>query len=77
MADKSQELFNNILNHYQKTGKIGKTRPYNMAHARKIAFAITQKLLNKKLNTITLTSRQGAEPLTVSQSYCQLNLFTK
>lgn len=77
MADKSQELFNNILNHYQKTGKIGNTKPHDIAHARRIAFMVTQKLLNKKSNTISWSTRQGAEPLTVIPTYCQLNLFTK
>jgi len=76
MADKTTELYNNILNTYKKTGKIGKVKPYNLEHAKRVAYMATQNII-KKSNTITLTSRQGTEPLTVSQSYCQLNLFTK
>ena len=76
MADKTTELYNNILNTYKRTGKIGKVKPYNLEHAKRVAYMATQNII-KKSNTISWATRQGAEPLTVIPTYCQLNLFTK
>lgn len=77
MDEKFNEVYNNMLNAYKRKGKIGKVKPYNLEHAKKIAWSITQKIINNKnkSNTITWPSRQGAEPLTGCPCYCQLKLF--
>lgn len=76
MADKTTELYNNILNTYKKTGKIGRIKPYNLEHAKRVAYMATQNII-KKSNTINCVIRQGAEPFSDNTIYCQLNLFTK
>lgn len=76
------KIYSNLLNSYKRTGKIGNVKPYNADHAQRIAWTVAQKLINKnkinknKSNTISSPSRQGAEPLTGCQTYCQLNLFS-
>ena len=66
-----ENLYNNLINKYKRTGKIGRTKPFNLDHAQRIAWTITQKITN----TTSLTTRQWAEPLTACQTCCQLKLF--
>ena len=79
MGEKFNEVYNNMLNAYKRTGKIGATKPRNLEHAKRVAWVVTQKIIinnNKnKANTITWPSRQGTEPLTGCPCYCQLKLF--
>lgn len=35
--------YENIMNKYFKTGKIGKIKPYNLEHAKQIAYRIVMK----------------------------------
>ena len=66
------EIYQNIIEKYKRTGTIGRTKPYNMDHAKRIAWAIATKL-NK--NTTTGPRREGVEPLTAQPICCQLKLF--
>lgn len=80
MGEKFNEIYNNMLNAYKRKGKIGKVRPYNLEHAKKIAWSITQKIINnnknnKNTNTTDWLSSQGAGPLTGYPICCQLKLF--
>ena len=71
------EIFSNLLNVYHKTGRIGYTRPVNLAHARKIAYCAALNIL-KKEKQLSTTSSQPCQPtggVTGSQTCCQLKLF--
>lgn len=72
MNNKEQEkLYNNLINKYKKTGKIGRTKPFNLEHAKRIAWTITQKIIN----TTSSPTHQLTEPLTGWRTCCQLRLF--
>ena len=74
-----QEIYNDILKSYQKTHKIGHTKPYNMEHAKKIAWAASTRLYNKqweqKVHTTTLSAPKGRSPWS-PVGCCQLELFS-
>lgn len=78
MAESFNEIYQNLIQAFARTGKIGRTRPRDAEHARRIAWATTNRIINKnkKLNTTVSQSRQGTEPLTGSQNCCQLKLFS-
>lgn len=80
MAENFNEIYQNLIQAYARTGKIGRTRPRNAEHARKIAWATANRIINnnknKKSNTTVSQSRQGTEPMTGSQNCCQLKLFS-
>ena len=42
------QTYNNMINTYLKYGRIGRTKPYNMEHARKVAHMITINIMDKK-----------------------------
>ena len=73
-----QEIYNDILNSYQRTHKIGNTKPYNMEHAKKIAWAVSNRIYIKqwepKSSTTTLFAPKGRSPLS-PVGCCQLTLF--
>jgi len=69
------EIFLNLFNNYQKTGRIGRVRPYNTEHARRIAYCAAKNIYKKEIST---TSSQPCQPtggVTGSQTCCQLKLF--
>lgn len=72
-------LFEKLLNHYKKTGKIGYVQPVNLAHARQIAYMAAKNIIHKKeiekqINTIS-PSREPSERFTGCQNCVQLRLF--
>ena len=77
------EIFSNLLDVYSKTGKIGYTKPVNLAHARKIAYCAALNILKKEnekeiQKQLSTTSSQPCQPtggVTGSQTCCQLKLF--
>ena len=71
------EIFSNLLNVYNKTGKIGYTKPVNLAHARKIAYMAALNIIKKenKINNTASPSCQPTEGLTGCQTCVQLKLF--
>lgn len=69
-----QEIYNDLLKTYQKTHKIGHTRPYNMEHAKKIAWAVALNIFNKSITT-TLSAPKGRSPWS-PVGCCQLELFS-
>lgn len=81
MTDEFTEIYTNLMNAYKKTGRIGRTKPYNADHANKIAWIVANKIINKnkenknKSNTTSRHLCQGVEPLTDSPTCCQLKLF--
>ena len=66
------DIYLNMINKYYKTGYIGKVKPYNTDHAKRIAWAIASKLNRQTTNA---PRRQGVEPLTAQPICCQLKLF--
>ena len=78
-----EEYYKRLLDTYYKKGKIGKVKPYNIAHARKIAWTIASRLfeqqflneIEKEINTPICPSRQPTEGLTGCPNWCQLRLF--
>ena len=78
--DEYTQTYNNMINTYLKYGRIGRTKPYNIEHARRVAHMITIKIMDKKQNnkiknTINLPIRRGTEPSSDWKIYRQLNLF--
>ena len=71
-----QEIYNDLLKTYQKTHKIGHTKPYNMEHAKKIAWCASISIYNKqqKQSTTALFAPKGQSPLS-PVGCCQLTLF--
>lgn len=82
LDEKFSNLFENLLNHYKKTGKIGYVQPVNLAHARQIAYMAAKNIIHKQelkkiekqINTIS-PSRETTEGFTGCQNCVQLNLF--
>ena len=70
-----QEIYNNLLKTYQRTHKIGNTKPFNMEHAKKIAYAASLNIFKKQSNTTTLYAPKGRSPLS-PVGCCQLKLFS-
>lgn len=70
-----QEIYNDLLKTYQRTHKIGNAKPYNIEHAKKIAWAASLNIFNKSLTT-TLPAPKGQSPLS-PVGCCQLELFSK
>ena len=82
-SEKLNENFSNIfeklLNHYKKTGKIGYVQPVNLAHAKKIAYMAAKNIIykqeiEKQINTIS-PSRETTEGFTGCQNCVQLKLL--
>jgi len=72
-----EQIYTELLNTYQRTHKIGPAKPYNMEHAKKIAWAAASNIYNKqfKTNTTTLSAPKGRSPW--SPVGCrQLELFS-
>jgi hypothetical protein len=72
-----REIYSDLLKTYQKTNKIGPAKPYNMEHAKKIAWAAASNIYNKqfKTNTTALFAPKGQSPW--SPVGCrQLELFS-
>lgn len=70
-----QEIYNDLLATYQRTHRIGNAKPYNMEHAKKIAYAASLNIFNKSLTT-TLSAPKGQRPWS-PVGCCQLELFSK
>ena len=73
--DTREQIEYNLLTTYKKTGKIGRTKPFNMEHAKKIAYAASLNIFKKQLNTTTLSAPKGRSPLSPI-GCCQLKLFS-
>ena len=50
------EIYNNLLNKYPQTKKIGPTKPYNLEHAKKIAHAAALSMYNRQFKKNNSTS---------------------
>ena len=48
--DEYEQTYNKMMNTYLKYGRIGKTKPYNIEHARRVAHMITINIIDKKQN---------------------------
>ena len=74
--DTQQEIYEKLMQSYQKTHKIGPAKPYNMEHAKKIAWAAAKNIYNKqqKLNTTALFAPEAQGPRS-PVGCCQLGLF--
>ena len=74
-----QEIYNDILKSYQKTHKIGNAKPYNMEHAKKIAWAAATRIYNKQweqpIQTTPPSAPKGRSPWS-PVGCCQLELFS-
>lgn len=78
-----EEIYKRLLDTYYKKGKIGNVKPYNDAHARKIAWVVADRLfeqqeldkIKNEINTPICPSRQPTEGLTGCPNWCQLKLF--
>jgi hypothetical protein len=40
-------IYENVYNKYLKTGKIGPVKPFNMEHAKKVAFKAAQSIYER------------------------------
>ena len=83
------EIYHALLKTYEKTHKIGNARPYNLSHAKHIAYAASLNIYNKQLKQQQQLNRnkRRREPLTTTPSApkgqspwspvgcCQLKLF--
>jgi hypothetical protein len=72
-----QEIYHDLLKTYQKTHKIGPAKPYNMEHAKKIAWVASINIYNrqqKQSNTTALFAPKGRSPWS-PVGCCQLSLF--
>ena len=85
-----QEIYHALMKTYEKTHKIGNTRPYNLSHAKHIAYAASLNIYNKQLQqqqqsnrnkrrreslTTTLSAPKGQSPWS-PVGCCQLELFS-
>lgn len=68
--EKFSNLFEKILNSYKRTGKIGYVKPYNLEHAKKVAYMAVKRII-----TTSSSLRQPTEGLTSQQTCYQLKLF--
>lgn len=64
MNNKEREIYNSIITSWQRTGRIGHSRPYNLQSARRQAYAVACSLAN----------RQPTQTLTISRQPIQLKL---
>lgn len=72
------EIYNDLLKTYQRTHKIGNVKPYNMEHAKKIAWAASLNIYHKQFKkplTTTLSAPKGQRPWS-PVGCCQLELFS-
>lgn len=69
------EIFSNLFNNYLKTGYIGKVKPYNIAHAKRVAYMAANNIYKKEINTTSLPPCQPTGGVTGCQTCCQLKLF--
>lgn len=82
LNEKFSNLFEKLLNHYKKTGKIGYVQPVNLAHAKQIAYMAAKNIIHKQelkeiekqINTISPSS-EPSERFTGCQNCVQLRLF--
>lgn len=74
-----QKIYNDLLKTYQRTHKIGNAKPYNIEHAKKIAWAASTRIYNKqweqKVPTTALSAPKGRSPWS-PVGCCQLELFS-
>ena len=84
-----QEIYHALLKTYEKTHKIGNARPYNLSHAKHIAYAASLNIYNKQLKqqqqlnrntrrrlpTTTPSAPKGQSPWS-PVGCCQLELFS-
>ena len=74
-SEKLDENFSNLyekfINKFKRTGYIGNTKPYNLEHAKKIAYMAVKRILN----TTSSPSSEPTEGFTGCQTCCQLKLF--
>lgn len=83
------EIYNALLKTYQRTHKIGPAKPYNMEHAKHIAYAASINIYNRELKnqqqlnrnkrrresiTTTPSAPKGQRPWS-PVGCCQLELF--
>lgn len=74
-----REIYSDLLKTYQKTNKIGYVKPYNMEHAKNIAWAASLNIYHKQFKkplTTTLSAPKGQSPWS-PVGCCQLELFSK
>lgn len=70
MNDKEREIYNSIINSWQRTGRIGHSRPYNLSEARRQAYAVACSLANRQptpIKTQTLTTSR--QPIQLKLAY--------
>lgn len=85
------EIYHALIKTYEKTHKIGNARPYDLSHAKHIAYAASLNIYNRELKkqqqinrnkrrkkslTTTLSAPKGQSPLS-PVGCCQLELFSK
>ncbi len=85
-----QEIYHALMKTYEITHKIGRVKPYDLSHAKHVAYAASINIYNRELKkqqqinrnkrrkplTTTLSAPKGQRPWS-PVGCCQLELFSK
>ena len=52
--EKFSNLFEKFLNSYKRTGKIGYVKPYNLEHAKKVAYMAVKRIITTNLLSVEI-----------------------